>query len=754
MKSKFLSFIICLYAISSFSQSPAFEWVTEVEIPVTGFSNSSCEALELDAQNNIVTIGSFSGVADFNAGPGTTSLNSNTLIAGYVQKQNADGNFLWAIKIGSTSQSAPAKALALDDEGNIYVTGYFFNTVDFDPGAGVSNLTSVGSTDTYILKLSADGNFIWVKQLGGAGTQVSESIEVDLNGNISVVGLFGETADFNPGAEVFNMTATSFSDVFITKLDANGDFLWAKQVGNDDLDLGIEGIVDHTIDIDGNILVTASYYFTIDVDPGPEVLNFTAIGSLNAFLIKLDFDGDLVWAKNIGLTSSGGQLTGHTLAVDDDNNILIAGQFFGSADMDPGPALFQYFSDGDDGFVLKLDSQGNFIWVRSMTGLGDSLALDITTSSNGDCYVTGYFEGTVDFNSGPNTATIIAAGSGMSVDVFVLKLFSDGDYGWAFKIGTVYDDFGNAIAVDENGSVYTYGKYYNNPTAFSYPEIDFDPGVGTYYLTSNSDNPRGFFVQKVSQCTPSVYNDVQVACDSFTWSNGVTYTAPNNSATQTLVSATGCDSIVNLFLTLNVSSFFTENQSACDAFTWPLNGVTYTSSGTYTFEETNAGGCPQITTLNLTINDIDASTTLSGVTLTANATGADYQWINCNNNTPVPNQTSQTFTPTASGNYAVIVSENGCDETSDCVSVIVSGVDEIVNSTIDIYPNPSSDAVTITSSSNIEKIELMNTLGQVVQVFESLHINKYSFQLPTESGTYFVKIYTEKGTVNRRVVRG
>jgi hypothetical protein len=804
MKSKFLSFIICLFAISSFSQSPAFEWVTEVEIQGTGFSNSNCEALVLDQQNNVVTTGYFTGNADFNAGSGTAMLNSNNTATGYVQKQSADGDFLWAVKIGSTAQSAPATALAVDNMGNIYITGYFYSTVDFDPGAGVSNLTSVGSMDAYILKLSADGSFLWVKQFGGAGTQMSQSIAVDLNNNVSVLGIFQQTTDFNPGAEVFNMTPTSYSDLFITKLDGNGDFLWSKQLGNTNPDYGFEDPVVHTIDTDGNIIVTGAYYDTFDVDPGPAILNFTASGIYNTFVLKLDLDGLFVWAKTIGMTSSSGQITSRDVTLDDDNNILIAGQFAGSADMDPGPAIFQYVSTGYDSFVLKLNNEGDFVWVRSVIGFDDDSAFEIATSSDGDCYVTGYFKGIADFDSGPNTASLTSAGNSLIADVYVLKLYSDGDYGWAFKIGTVFDDFGYSIDVDEDGSVYTYGEYRNNPPAFSYPEIDFDPGVGTYYLTSDIELPQGFFVQKVSQCTPSVYNDVQVACDSFTWSNGVTYTAPNNSATQTLVSATGCDSIVNLFLTLNVSTFFTENQSACDAFTWPLNGATYTSSGTYTFEETNAGGCPQITTLNLTvnpttasqsqtacdsytwplngttytssgsythvstdgsdcevtttlnltINNVNVSTSLSGTTITANASGADYQWINCNNNQPIANQTNQSFTPTVSGNYAVIVSENGCEETSDCVSVIVSGVDEIVNSTIAIYPNPSSDAVTITSSSNIEKIELMNALGQVVQVFESLHINKYSFQLPTESGTYFVKIYTEKGTVNRRVVRG
>jgi hypothetical protein len=203
------------------------------------------------------------------------------------------------------------------------------------------------------------------------------------------------------------------------------------------------------------------------------------------------------------------------------------------------------------------------------------------------------------------------------------------------------------------------------------------------------------------------------------------------------------------------STSASESQTSCGAYTWPLNGTTYTSSGTYTNVSTDGAGCEVTTSLDLTITNVDATTSLSGITLTANASGAQYQWVNCNNNNaPIFGQTNQTFTPTASGNYAVIVSEGNCTATSNCVNVIVSGIEEIVNSTIDIYPNPANESVTITSSHNIQKIELMNALGQVVQVFESLSLKSYSLILPIESGTYFVKIITDNGTINRRVVKG
>lgn len=807
MKIKALSLLFCLFTISSISQTPVFEWANIVESGITGFSNSNCEALQLDQQNNIVTTGYFTGSMDFNSGAGIAMLNSNNTAAGYVQKQSSDGNFLWALKIGSTAQSAPASGLALDNEGNIYITGYFYSTVDFDPGSGVFNLTSVGSMDSYILKLSADGNFIWAKQLGGAGVQISQSIAVDLNNNVSVVGLFQETADFDPGTGVFNMTPTSYSDIFITKLDGNGNFLWSKQVGNTDPELGIEEGVVHAVDSEGNLIVSGIYYYTIDVDPGPAVLSLTATGAQNTFVLKLDIDGLLVWVKNLGMNFTYGQITSSDVTIDNDNNILIAGQFIGNADMDPGPAVFQYQGSGPDSYILKLNSEGDFVWVRSVTGADTDAAYSLATSANGDCYITGVFEGDADFDSGPNTTSLTSTGGFSSFfDVYVLMLHSNGDFGWVFKLGANKDDYGNSIDVDENGGVYTCGKYTDYPAGSGFPGLDFDPGAGTYYINSDLENPTGFFLQKVSQCSSSVYNDVQVACDSFTWSNGVTYTAPNTTATQILTNSLGCDSIVNLFLTLNVSTFFTQNQSACDAFTWPLNGATYTNSGTYTFQETNAGGCPQTTTLNLTINpttasqsqtacgsytwplngttytssgsythvstdglgcevtttldltinNVNVSTSLSGTTITANAGGADYQWINCNNNIPIANQTNQSFTPTVSGSYAVVLNQNGCQGTSECTAITVTGINEIDQSSISVYPNPTSGQfkVNLGNEYTVSSFKLINALGQTIVQNSSTSQGDISFEITGDAGVYWLEIETHEGPQARiRVIK-
>ena len=109
-------------------------------------------------------------------------------------------------------------SIALDGSGNVFTTGYFDNIVDFDPGAGTFNLTSVGSTDIFISKLDAAGNFVWAKQMGGTMDDRGQSIALDASGNVYTTGYFNGTADFDPGAGTFNLTSAGSYDIFVHKM--------------------------------------------------------------------------------------------------------------------------------------------------------------------------------------------------------------------------------------------------------------------------------------------------------------------------------------------------------------------------------------------------------------------------------------------------------------------------------------------------------------------------------------------------------
>ena len=138
--------------------------------------------------------------------------------------------FQSAKQMGGTG-SDYGNSIVLDGSGNVYTTGFFEAAVDFDPGVGVANLTSTGAWDVFINKLDASGNFLWAKKLGGVGNDVAYSIALDGSGNIYTTGFFEGTADFDPGIGVVNLTSAGGWGIFISKLDASGNFLWAKQLG-------------------------------------------------------------------------------------------------------------------------------------------------------------------------------------------------------------------------------------------------------------------------------------------------------------------------------------------------------------------------------------------------------------------------------------------------------------------------------------------------------------------------------------------
>jgi len=144
-----------------------------------------------------------------------------------------DVHLEWAKQMGS-SDSNYSTAITVDNMGNVYTTGTFQGTIDFDPGPGVFNLTSIdvyNGGDIFIQKLDASGNFIWAKKMGGVAWDKSNSIAVDNFGNVYTTGAFIATVDFDPGPGTLNLVSVSFDDIFIQKLDASGNLLWVKQMG-------------------------------------------------------------------------------------------------------------------------------------------------------------------------------------------------------------------------------------------------------------------------------------------------------------------------------------------------------------------------------------------------------------------------------------------------------------------------------------------------------------------------------------------
>jgi len=388
-------------------------------------------------------------------------------------------NFEWVKSFGGADNDYGISIV--DPSGNVYTTGSFEGTVDFHPGAGAANLSSAGEGDIFVQKMDALGNFLWAKSFGGADFDIGYSITVDASGNVYTTGYFEDTVDFDPGVGTASLSAVGTSDIFVQKMDASGNFLWAKSFGS----WNVDGGSSITVDGSGNVYTAGRFTHIVDFDPGIETANLTSAGSSDMFIQKMDASGNFIWAKAFG--GSNYDFV-NSIQVDALENVYVTGFFQGIVDFDPGAGVANLSSEGDvDIFVQKMDASGNFLWAESFGSSNADVGSSISVDAFGNIYTTGYFSGTVDFDPGAGTANLSAIGY---EDIFIQKIDATGNFLWAKSFGGLADDNAASITIDPSGNVYT--------TGFFQGTVDFDPGPGIANLTSAGFAGFGdIFVQKM-----------------------------------------------------------------------------------------------------------------------------------------------------------------------------------------------------------------------------------------------------------------
>lgn len=366
------------------------------------------------------------------------------------------GQTEWAKSIGGTSLDQGSDVV-MDNFGNLYTTGFFEGTVDFDPGAGAVNLSSVGSRDFFIAKYDNLGQLIWAKGIGGGSHEHARSIVLDASGNIFIAGDYNGLVDFDPGVGFSFKDVKGASDIFVAKYDSQGNFIWAKTFGG----VGIESCRDMSLDAFGNLIITGVYQGTSDFDPNGGVISMTSAGQFDAFLLKLDVSGNYVWAKSIQSANSNYV---NQVIIDHIGNINIVGDFQGIADFDPSNATFSMTTIGNkSAFFAKYSPQGQFINATMIGGSGFEIGKAIAVDLQDNIYITGDFRGVVDFD--PSGSTHFVTSSGIR-DIFVAKYTTQGELVWANKIGGTGDDQATAITLDNNNEVFVAG-YFNGSMTLS-----------------------------------------------------------------------------------------------------------------------------------------------------------------------------------------------------------------------------------------------------------------------------------------------
>lgn len=477
---KILLTICCCAALALNAQTPTFDWA----INLGGINYDRGFEIGTDAAGDVYVAGIISGTGDFDPGSGVVNLVSNGNDDMFIAKYTAAGSLVWAYNIGGTGNEA-VTAMAIDSSGSCYITGRFAGTVDFDPGAGTSTITSSGPFDVYIVKLNTSGNLLWAKNFGGTfGTFVND-ISIDASGSVYTIGTFQTTTDFDPSAAVYNLVSAGGQAPYMAKLDASGNFVWALNTG-----FSISAL---NIDINNALYLTGIFNDTTDFDIDPtQTANLISLGGSDIYIAKFDTDANFVWVKSVGGTDNESPGAINTDAV---GNIIICGTFVGTVDFDPGAGIANLTAVGtgsnlSDMFFLKLDDAANYVWAKRIGGNSIDFPTDIDTDNAGNVYFCGQFKSSVvDFDPDP-TVTFNLNGTFSSYDAFVLILSTTGNFIYAYEIGgpSNGDDEAGGIFVNPSGSFYVTGSFYG--------PIDFDPGTGTNTLSGNGNTDA--YVQKMN----------------------------------------------------------------------------------------------------------------------------------------------------------------------------------------------------------------------------------------------------------------
>jgi hypothetical protein len=300
----------------------------------------------VDGSGNAYVTGYYQAIVDFDPGSGVDNHTSNGNSDVFLSKFNSSGAFVWAKTWGATFLDSGFN-VALDGSSYAYVTGYFSLTADFDPGTGIDNHISIGTEDAFLSKFDSSGAFLWARTWGGTVDDNGRDVAVSGSGQPYVAGYYQGTADFDPGLSVDNHASNGNYDVFLSKFDSSGAFLWAKTWGGSLWDFGY-GV---TTDIAGNVHVTGLFSDIVDFDPGSGTDSRSSNGGYDAFLSRFDSSGAFLSAKTWGGT---GDDYGHDVAVDAIGDVYATGYFQGTVDFDPGLGQNLHISNGGfDVFLSK-----------------------------------------------------------------------------------------------------------------------------------------------------------------------------------------------------------------------------------------------------------------------------------------------------------------------------------------------------------------------------------------------------------------
>jgi hypothetical protein len=567
-------------------------------------------------------------------------------------------NWAWSSAAGASNNQNSA-AVCADLNGDVYAIGYFQqDTILFGNILLHNPDPTANALAIYLVKYDASGNVMWAKSAGGSNYNYGCSVSTDASGNVYITGYFqSNSIIFGNDTLVNANTFNNYADIFLVKYDTHGNELWANRIGAS----GDEYAQSVCTDASGNVMITG-YFTSPTLSIGNISLN--SFGNGDIFIAKFDTGGNVLWAQNAGGVYDD---KGTAVSTDASDNIFVTGNF------NSGTISFGNISINNTGytnlFIAKYNANGNLIWVNKAGGTSNDYALDVACDASGNAYVTGrYTSASITFGS----TTFTKANNNLG-DVFIVKYSALGNVLWAKNASGAADDICNSICVDANkhllisGSFNSANFYIDGDTLIN---VNSSGYVGDVFLAQFDS--AGTLLWSSSHGGNMHDEGLGICADASNniFLTGNFYSPSINFGSNTLPNADNTGYYPAMFLAkIGTCSYSTyANENACTSFLSP-SGHLYYASGLYRDTLLSSAGCDSILNLHINIDAYPNSNIhLSGDSLIAIDSTANYQWIDCISNTLVAGANNMIFNPTQNGSYAVILNHGTCTDTSNCIN--------------------------------------------------------------------------------------
>jgi hypothetical protein len=758
-------------------------------VGTAGNFDTQVQGITTDNLGNLIFSGYALPAIDYDGGPSTFSINPGSNAA-YFCKWSQDGDLIWVKTIRSSDNMLPYPTflnIHTDSENALYFLGLASGITDINPGAAIQNVGTAGFFTSFIIKLNSSGIFLWGREFDSVPpTAPTFSLLIDGNNNVLIGGQTNVGADLDPGVGI----QTGINGYYILKLNTEGDFMWAKQcegsansfpsVGGLSIDPQKRYIYSITR-FNGQVNPISGLTFDAAPDNASVLVSKWEDAMCSDFGVRVDSVNVITcldpasgraWARTIGgeapfsYTWSGGT------TLNDSTAIFTEGGFYtvtagDSRGCNRSSTVLVAAPDTSINVPDLKVMVANNVWALRPAQQFETY-VDLVNKScepvSGTVYLVhdyiSIFESATPAPDNIHGDTLIWNFMDLTLDNspfhVVIKFVAD---------STLAD------------SLFASGQEFCM-LAYVTPSEDFNSSDNSMFRCNslvNSYDPNDIQVFPSGECGPGYVHRDEVLTYTIRFQNTGSTEAINIQILDTIPSALDISTLrligqshIGLVTEIhsgNKVNFRFDNIHLPDSSSNEIDSRgylhyeirAYSSIASGTIVNNRAAiyfdfNDPVITnTASITLVDdvpaLDRTVSQTGNVLSANGNGYSYQWIDCGNgNSEIEGAVLQHFNVTQTGQYAVIVSFNGCSDFSDCIPVVILNTDKIDMVDFSIYPNPSTGSFFLSSATLIKAhgIDVFDVSGRLVESFSNI-TNGQAYTPNISSGMYFIRIVDVQG---------